>query len=53
VQPDQALDVGTGSAEIRVTTIELFFDLVFVFAITQLTSLLAATPRWRAWAVSR
>jgi low temperature requirement protein LtrA len=30
--------------EVRVLTIELFFDLVFVFAITQLTSLLAADP---------
>ncbi|NUS44446.1 MAG: low temperature requirement protein A [Mycobacteriaceae bacterium] len=28
-------------AEARVTTLELFFDLVFVFAITQLTSVLA------------
>jgi low temperature requirement protein LtrA len=30
--------------EVRVSTIELFFDLVFVFAITQLTSLLAGDP---------
>ncbi|HEX6678020.1 MAG TPA: low temperature requirement protein A [Actinomycetes bacterium] len=30
--------------EVRVSTIELFFDLVFVFAITQLTSLLAHEP---------
>ncbi len=30
-----------GSAELRVSTLELFFDLVFVFTITQLTSLLA------------
>ena len=30
--------------EVRVSTIELFFDLVFVFAITQLTSLLAGQP---------
>jgi low temperature requirement protein LtrA len=29
---------------VRVSTIELFFDLVFVFAITQLTSLLAHDP---------
>lgn len=28
----------------RVSTIELFFDLVFVFTITQLTSLLAKDP---------
>jgi low temperature requirement protein LtrA len=31
----------------RVTALELFFDLVFVFAITQVTSLLAADPTWR------
>jgi low temperature requirement protein LtrA len=30
--------------EIRVSTIELFFDLVFVFTITQLTGLLAREP---------
>jgi low temperature requirement protein LtrA len=33
--------------EIRVSTIELFFDLVFVFTITQLTSLLVADPTVR------
>jgi low temperature requirement protein LtrA len=41
---DQAKAGGTGSAEFRVSTIELFFDLVFVFAVTQLTSLLAGAP---------
>jgi low temperature requirement protein LtrA len=41
---DQAQADGTGSAEVRVSTIELFFDLVFVFAITQLTILLAGEP---------
>ena len=30
----------------RVTPLELFFDLVFVFAITQVTSLLSADPTW-------
>lgn len=30
--------------QVRVSTVELFFDLVFVFTITQLTSLLAADP---------
>ena len=30
-----------GDAPLRVSTLELFFDLVFVFAITQLTSILA------------
>jgi low temperature requirement protein LtrA len=34
----------TSSTEVRVSTIELFFDLVFVFAVTQLTSLLAGEP---------
>jgi low temperature requirement protein LtrA len=34
----------TISTELRVSTIELFFDLVFVFAVTQLTSLLAGEP---------
>jgi low temperature requirement protein LtrA len=31
----------------RVSTLELFFDLVFVFTITQLTTVLANTPTWR------
>jgi len=33
-------------AEHQVTPLELFFDLVFVFAITQVTSLLAHNPTW-------
>jgi low temperature requirement protein LtrA len=33
-----------GSTEPRVSTLELFFDLVFVFTITQLTSLLLREP---------
>jgi low temperature requirement protein LtrA len=41
VGADQAQAGETGSAEVRVSTVELFFDLVFVFAVTQLTSLLA------------
>ena len=32
--------------EQRVTSLELFFDLVFVFAITQVTTLLSADPTW-------
>jgi low temperature requirement protein LtrA len=44
VGADQAQAGGTSSTEVRVSTIELFFDLVFVFAITQLTSLLAGEP---------
>jgi low temperature requirement protein LtrA len=31
----------------RVTTLELFFDLVFVFALTQVTALMADDPTWR------
>ena len=30
----------------RVTPLELFFDLVFVLALTQCTALMAATPTW-------
>jgi low temperature requirement protein LtrA len=33
--------------EHQVSPLELFFDLVFVFAITQVTSLLAHDPTWR------
>jgi low temperature requirement protein LtrA len=33
-------------AEHRVTPLELFFDLVFVFAMTQVTSFLADDPTW-------
>jgi low temperature requirement protein LtrA len=32
--------------EERVTPLELFFDLVFVLAITQCTALMASTPTW-------
>jgi low temperature requirement protein LtrA len=32
--------------EHQVTALELFFDLVFVFAITQVTSFLAHDPTW-------
>ena len=32
---------GEGNLPLRVSTLELFFDLVFVFAITQLTGILA------------
>ena len=32
--------------EHRVAPIELFFDLVFVFAFTQVTTLLVDDPRW-------
>jgi low temperature requirement protein LtrA len=39
-------EVLEGGDEHRVTPLELFFDLVFVFAITQVTSLLADNPTW-------
>jgi low temperature requirement protein LtrA len=35
-----------GDAEHQVTPLELFFDLVFVFAMTQVTSMLADEPTW-------
>ena len=35
-----------GDAEHQVTPLELFFDLTFVFAITQVTVLLADDPTW-------
>ena len=34
----------------RVSPLELFFDLVFVFAITQVTALMAANPTWAGMA---
>ncbi len=34
-------------SEHRVTPLELFFDLVFVFAITQVTSLMSEDPTWQ------
>src|SRR4051794_321305 len=34
------------AGEHRVTSLELFFDLVFVFAITQVTAMLVADPTW-------
>lgn len=37
-------DTEAGPEELRVTTLEAFFDLVFVFAITQLTTVLVDEP---------
>jgi low temperature requirement protein LtrA len=37
-------------SEDRVTPLELFFDLVFVLAITQCTALMASTPTWKGLA---
>jgi low temperature requirement protein LtrA len=36
----------TDVVERRVTQLELFFDLVFVFALTQVTTLMSADPTW-------
>jgi low temperature requirement protein LtrA len=41
-----AVDAVELDGEHRVTPLELFFDLVFVFAITQVTSMLADDPTW-------
>jgi low temperature requirement protein LtrA len=38
--------VEASAREERVTPLELFFDLVFVFAITQVTTLLSKDPTW-------
>ncbi|HMA26196.1 MAG: low temperature requirement protein A [Solirubrobacterales bacterium] len=47
---ETAAAAGRGDAEVRVSSIELFFDLVFVFTITQLTALLASAPNGRSLA---
>jgi low temperature requirement protein LtrA len=44
VKPDIPSAYSADSAQPRVSSLELFFDLVFVFTITQLTSLLAREP---------
>ena len=36
----------TAEREHRVTPLELFFDLVFVFAFTQVTTVLSDNPTW-------
>ena len=41
-----AIDDPEGESEQRVTPLELFFDLVFVFAITQVTGFLSQNPTW-------
>lgn len=37
----------TTADEVRVSTVELFFDLVFVFTITQVSLLIHADPTWK------
>ena len=41
----EELDIDPG-AESKVTNLELFFDLVFVFAVTQVTRFMAEDPTW-------
>jgi len=43
-------DFGEGAGERRVGVLELFFDLVFVLAITQVTAYLASNLSWRGLA---
>ena len=43
--PAQEQDIAPESEQ-RVTPLELFFDLVFVFAITQVTQFMADDPTW-------
>ena len=40
------MGLARAEGEERVTTLELFFDLVFVFALTQVTGLLSHDPTW-------
>jgi low temperature requirement protein LtrA len=42
----EAAPAESGTDEHAVTPLELFFDLVFVFAITQVTALLTSDPSW-------
>jgi low temperature requirement protein LtrA len=39
-----------GEGDERVTALELFFDLIFVFALTQVTGLVSASPSWEGLA---
>jgi len=44
--PPELMDESEQEAEKRVTSLELFFDLVFVFAITQVTGFVSLDPTW-------
>lgn len=47
--PDQQqADPGQPAEELRVSTLEIFFDLVFAFTLTQLTAVLASHLSWQA-----
>jgi low temperature requirement protein LtrA len=43
-----SMDQDLAAEESRVTSLELFFDLVFVFTLTQLTALLAKSLSWES-----
>jgi low temperature requirement protein LtrA len=43
---DQPPETESADTDRSVTPFELFFDLVFVFAFTQVTQLLASDPSW-------
>ena len=45
-QPIASLLHGGEPADERVKPLELFFDLVFVFGLTQVTTMLSADPTW-------
>jgi len=44
--PSRRLNAVLREDDARVTPLELFFDLVFVLAITQCTALMAEEPTW-------
>ena len=44
--PEAATAESAAGGEHAITPLELFFDLVFVFAITQVTALLSHDPSW-------
>lgn len=45
-EPAEDLDPATGMVERRTSPVELLWDLVFVFAVTQVTSLLVHDLSW-------
>src|SRR4051812_36840176 len=45
-RPADAVHEEPSRGEQRVTPLELFFDLVFVFALTQVTGFVSADPSW-------
>jgi low temperature requirement protein LtrA len=47
---ERAPNAAPQEQEQRVTPLELFFDLVFVFALTQVTALMSETPTWEGLA---